>query len=104
VGPSRRRSRADHGTFAVEYPPHDSSLDSSLPSPKGVSGGGIWLPGLDEKALWSPKKARLIGIPRAWWRGYREEVALHIEHWLELVANDIPELKNEIAMIHDGTR
>lgn len=99
--PSNRR-RTHHKPnvdIAVEYPPHDGSLDSSgVPGPPGISGGGFWLfPGFDnDDPIWAPEKARLIGIARGWWRKEKEFLATLMEHWLEVVAEDLPDIREEV--------
>jgi len=95
---SQRRGRVSPGTFAIEWPPHDGSLDDSFPEPHGVSGGGVWLlPRHDDYLVWSPERSRLIGIEVAWCRDSKELVVIRIEHWLELVANHLPELRDEMT-------
>lgn len=100
IAPKRRQSPGDYGTFAIEYPTHDRSLDDSLPLPHGVSGGGVWLfPGFADHLVWSPERARLVGIAKSWWKDCREEVALRVECWLKLVANQIPEVGEEVERL-----
>jgi hypothetical protein len=78
---------------AVEYPPHDASLeDHGWPPPPGISGGGFWLfPSFASRQIWAPESAKLIGLARGWWKKEREFLATRIEHWLELVAEEFPE-------------
>jgi hypothetical protein len=98
VGPSRRRGSASPGTFAIEWPPHDGSLDDSHPQPHGVSGGGVWLlPRHDDYLVWSPERSRLTGIEAAWRRDFKELVVIRIERWLELIANHRSELRDEVT-------
>ncbi len=100
IAPGRRTGPRDYGTFAIEYPPHDNSLNEVLPIPHGVSGGGIWLlPALDKRPIWSPEVARLVGFARSWRKDCREEVVLRIESWLKLVASQMPELGEEVERI-----
>lgn len=102
LAPGRRRSRRVAGIdIAVEYPPHDGSIDNlGLAPPPGVSGGGLWLfPRFDEHPVWSAEKAKLVGIARGWWKDEREEVASRIECWLELVGIQIPDLHDQIDSI-----
>ena len=100
IAPNRRRSPSDYGTFAIEYPTHDTSLDNSLPLPHGVSGGSVWLfPRFGDNLVWSPESSKLVGIARSWWKEWREEVALRIEHWLDLVASQIPEVSEELERL-----
>ncbi|HEX9658978.1 MAG TPA: hypothetical protein VGA18_01720 [Rhodothermales bacterium] len=64
-----------------------------MPNPKGMSGGGIWsLTNFEAEEPWSPTKCRLVGTIRSY-RGH--EGTLHgvqIQHWLQLVRDDLPEL------------
>ena len=96
---SRRRGTHQPSVdIAVEYPPHDGSLDGKgLPPPPGVSGGGLWLfPRLDDHVVWAPDRARLVGLGRGWWEPYKEFVATRIERWLDLVAKDHPAVRAEV--------
>jgi hypothetical protein len=94
---SRRQGHATDGTFAIEWPPHDGSLDDSLPQPYGLSGGGVWLlPRHDDYLVWSPERARLVGIEVAWRRDAKELVVIRIERWLELISNDFPEIRASV--------
>lgn len=96
---SRRRTpHQPNVDIAVEYPPHDGSLDSSgVPDPPGISGGGFWLfPRFENCLIWAPDKARLIGIARGWWRKEKEFLATRMEHWLEMVAEDFPDIRTEV--------
>jgi len=100
IAPTRRKGPPDPGTFAVEWPPHDGSLDKLLPGPHGVSGGGVWLfSKLQDHDVWSPGRSRLVGLASKWREQDKEEVVVRIELWLELVANQIPELRGEIKTI-----
>jgi hypothetical protein len=99
VQPAHRRTVHHAGIdIALEFPPHDGSLnDANLPPPAGISGGGLWLvPRFANHAVWSPELAKLVGIGRAWWREPREFVGTRIEEWLELVAHDFPDIQSEI--------
>jgi len=100
IAPGRRKGPRDYGTFAIEYLPHDNSLNGILPIPHGVSGGGTWLlPALDKHPIWSPEMARLVGFARSWRKDCREEVVLRIESWLKLVASQIPEVAEEVGRV-----
>lgn len=85
-------------TLLIEYPPHDLVENEDLvefggvPSPEGVSGGGVWrLPPWDDKGIYTASSARLIAIPRQWSRADHEILATPIRRFLELVAKNIPE-------------
>jgi hypothetical protein len=100
IASTRRKGPHDPGTFALEWPPHDGSLDKLLPGPHGVSGGGVWLfSKFQDHEVWSPERARLVGLASSWRQQDREEAIVRIECWLELVANQIPELRDEVTTI-----
>src|SRR5262249_17026595 len=66
MAPARRRTLRMTGIdIAIEYPPHDRSIDDVLPPPPGVSGGGIWLvPRFDAGRIWSAENAKLVALAR----------------------------------------
>jgi hypothetical protein len=67
IPPPERHSQSEPSSFCIEWPPRDLSLDGILPAPNGVSGGGVWLlPRHDEYLVWSPDRARLVGIETSW--------------------------------------
>ena len=100
IAPGRRQGSREYGTFAIEYPPHDSSREEILPLPHGVSGGGVWLlPEPDKRPIWSPEAAKLVGLGRSWRKDCREEVVLRIESWLKLVASQLPEVAEEVERV-----
>jgi hypothetical protein len=83
----------------VEWPASDlGPLQSEVPHPPGVSGGGVWiLPRFANNPSWTYSDLRLAGIARAWRRSSRQLVATRIEHWLKLLADDKPYTRAEIA-------
>ena len=87
--------------FAIEYPPHDGSLDKApLAAPPGVSGGGIWwLPGFKDNKVWLQDEVRLLAIARKWYKPSREVWGTRIEFWLKLVAADFGDLREEIENV-----
>jgi hypothetical protein len=100
IAPNRRKGPPEFGTFAVEWPPHDGSLNAILPKPHGVSGGGVWLfSKLQDHDVWSPERSQLVGLACKWREQDKEEVVVRIELWLELVASQIPELRREVTTI-----
>jgi hypothetical protein len=102
IAPARRRAPRTAGIdIAVEYPPHDGSLENKgLPAPPGVSGGGIWLvPRFEESPIWTADKAKLVAIARGWWRDDREELATRIECWFSLVRDQIAEVRDEAGAV-----
>jgi hypothetical protein len=95
---SNRGSPGSPDSFAIEWPPYDGSLDDCLPEPYGVSGGGIWtLPRPDDYLVWSSERAKLVGIETLWRTEDKELVIIRIEQWLQLVADQIAELSDDIA-------
>jgi len=96
----RRRPRLPGVDVAVEYPPHDRSIDDVLTPPPGVSGGGIWLvPRFDEGLIWSAENSKLFALARSWSKDEREELATRIQCWLSLVGEQIAELHDETDAI-----
>jgi hypothetical protein len=83
----------------VEWPASDlGPLESKLPRPAGVSGGGVWiLPRFAHNPGWTYSELRLAGIARAWRPGSRQLLATRIEHWLKLLADDKAYARAEIA-------
>ncbi len=63
----------------------------------GLSGGGIWFVDANKQGLWSPESCRLIGIQHSWmqWRWVR---GTQIQHWIALVARDLPELATVLGV------
>lgn len=81
--------------LALEWPPHDGSLDHLvLPEPPGVSGGGAWIvPKFSENAVWSAEKSQLASINRSWSRSAKELRGTLIGEWLSLVESAYSDLK-----------
>jgi hypothetical protein len=83
----------------IEYPgvpatdvPH--GWRTVAPRAHGASGGGIWICEKPGTSLWSPDESKLVAIVRStldgeWVRGTQ------IQHWLRMVAEDVPELHVE---------
>lgn len=68
------------------------------PNAPGISGGSVWATNLDHSP-WRAEYAQLVGIEYAWARtGVPDRYlkALQIQTWLEMVAEDIPQLRPEI--------
>jgi hypothetical protein len=77
------------------------------PEPHGLSGGGIWAPNVAANGeAWTPDMVRLVGIEFAvkTGRGRRYLVGDHIDAWLDMVAEQVPELAPEIRPHLAGTR
>jgi hypothetical protein len=81
-----------------EYPPRDANhRPMPAPHPHGMSGGGIWLhPRHDEALVYSPELLRLVAITTKWNQSAGILIATRIEAWLDLVAQDFPEARDEI--------
>jgi hypothetical protein len=62
------------------------------PGAPGMSGGGIWELGVQRGAVAIP---RLVAIQHAWRKGDWLR-GTHMRHWLQMVAEDIPEVASTI--------
>ncbi len=85
----------------LDYPAGDSAtkrLDKegpfALPDPSGMSGGGLWDQGFETQLIWKPEGASLMGIQSAWHPKERYVRAVQIIHWLRLVHQHYPDLRN----------
>lgn len=88
----------------LEWPPSDlRDSQVEVPSPSGVSGGGVWLlPRHSDHPEWTIADLRLVAINRAWRRGSRQLVATKIEHCLALLAQDKPYTRRELSPLLEG--
>jgi len=71
-----------------------------MPSPSGMSGGGIWLipKKLErEDEIWDPSRLRLIGLTREYFRDRNEVEGNHVTDCLVLLSQDISELKESLG-------
>ena len=79
----------------LNYPDTNNRLDDGreyqLPDPHGMSGGGFWFVTPKTGLIWHPE-AHLFGIDRAWWPSRRYARGTQIQHWLNILGEDIPEL------------
>lgn len=95
-----RPADADEDIF-YEYASEGIQLQTgattSLYSPIGFSGGGVWDAGFTKGELWQPGNARLFGIQSRWLESSRYVRAIQIKHWLTFVASKFPDCRNEIA-------
>ena len=85
------------------FPPEGNYLVTGqhyqVPDPHGMSGGGLWqIPANPTKPeeVWSTKQARLVGINLEWKQDNPWVVANQMQHWLQLVAEDFPDITEEI--------
>lgn len=96
IDPSTRGGRHQHGVdLAVEYAAHGAPESPELPRAPGLSGGGMWR----VEAAHRPGGARLVAITRTWYSGRRELCGTAIEHWLQLVYVDFPDLRSSLGPI-----
>jgi hypothetical protein len=86
----------------MRYPDHspdirdEAGIQTDLPDPHGMSGGGLWDHGLETSHVWSVDDSRLAGIQSAWFnrRGYVRVV--RVMHWLALVHQHYPTIRPEL--------
>lgn len=86
------------GRLVLEYPPQ-SAQDKGLElvAPHGISGGGIWsYPSFIDNLVWAPDASKLVAIATHWIDGKGHELAEPIEHWLELIATEVSDLRSLI--------
>lgn len=77
---------------------HDGSYER-YPEASGISGGAIWALNLTGHGdAWRADQMQLIGVQFAVQKanGYRYLIGQQMQTWLEMVAEDIPELRREI--------
>ena len=83
---------------AIEYPPQDpADAGLELVPPEGFSGGGIWT--WNPLSIWphiNVQAEKLAGLIVAYDPSARHLVSVGMEYWLELVAQDNPELRDHI--------
>jgi hypothetical protein len=67
----------------------------SVPSPVGISGGGIWIydPNLASPIV-GAHNARFIGIQKSWFESHRVAIGNKVTSFLTLLARDYPDLKD----------
>jgi hypothetical protein len=99
----RDRYNADYDTY-VAWPEGEVSPGSpdgwlkTLPTAPGMSGCGIWLVMHRDGSIWVPDKMRMVAIQHSWHEGERWLRGTQIQHWLRMVADDLPDLRAEIAL------
>jgi hypothetical protein len=69
------------------------------PDAPGLSGGAIWSVNSKAGALWSPDAAKVVAAQHSWARNARWLRGTLIRHWLQMVAEDLPELAAHIDPI-----
>lgn len=98
-----RRMHLEWPRFVIGH--NDESYE--YPEPSGISGGGVWSLNIGTHGSdWHPRYAQLAGIEFAVQKGsgYRYLLAQQIHVWLEMVAEDIPELAPTINAHLIGTK
>lgn len=87
--------------LVAAYPENgNQSLDGQpiqLPEPDGMSGGGLWWMPLNAERKWRSNQLRLIGINTEWNSDERWLSANQTQYWLELVAEDFPDICERIT-------
>ena len=77
----------------------DTMENVVAPTPPGMSGGGLWDQGFDS-GVWSSEKAKLFAIQNSWHRTKGYIRATQIRHWLRLICDDYPDLREVVAEAH----
>lgn len=95
----RPADAVDARDLYLDWPPYGLIGPNGEPvdafEPFGISGGGIWTMEMNGTGVWSPDSMKLIGIENSWVR-WKWVKGSQIQHWLALVARDLPELADEI--------
>jgi hypothetical protein len=74
-----------------------------LPYPGGMSGGGIWsVPIFEDEEIWSAAKFNVVGITTHYLPSSGQLRGSRMHHWLRLVHDDVPELREHIAPLLTG--
>lgn len=75
-----------------------SPISGGLPTPHGMSGGGVWqrTNKVQDSEIWTAEQYKLIGVQSYWLPDQRFLVAIQIVHWLKLVRDEYPQLQDEI--------
>jgi hypothetical protein len=93
------RFRPDFDTYVawpdLEHERVDEGWVRRSPAAYGVSGGSIWVLFQDDEPIWRPECARMVAIEQSWMRGEWLR-GTQVQHWLRMVAEDIPELRDVI--------
>ncbi|HPH64525.1 MAG TPA: hypothetical protein PLF40_02230 [Kofleriaceae bacterium] len=84
----------------LPFPNEDITKSDGSPAPPvaapGMSGGGIWSVNVNADGVWSTESCRLIGIEHSWLR-FKWVKGTQIQHWLQLLVRDLPELSPYIS-------
>ncbi len=84
----------ESGYLVLEYPPQDpGDAGLELPSPKGMSGGGVWrFQTFSEARIWTPEGSKLLAVVATWSEARNRLSYVQVEHWLDRLVEDLPEL------------
>ena len=74
----------------------DTGMQSELPNPHGVSGGGLWTHDDCQNGLWLPDNCKLVGIQSSWLKDVELVRLTKISFWLDLVYSNYPDLRDVI--------
>ena len=74
-----------------------ANVGSSLPDPYVTSGGGLWQSEDSGSTVWSPGTMQLIAIQSSWTADREHLRLVQIQHWLQFVQSQYPDLQLEIA-------
>ena len=70
---------------------------NKLPDAPGLSGGGFWSTHITKKeGLWTTNDMKLIGIDESWHEHERWIRGTQIQHWLNLIRRDMPNIRDDI--------
>ena len=97
--PTNQRDIEDDVELWLEYEKTamGNNGEVTLTAPHGMSGGGIWRvqnPPLSE--LFDPAACPFVGIVRGYRQREKALIGVQVQHWLDLVAEDFPELRQKI--------
>lgn len=72
--------------------------------PHGMSGGGVWYAPEDAApaAVWDPRRLKLVGLSREYFRHQHRLTAEPMHIWLSLLRDDLPELRDAIDPLLQG--
>lgn len=91
----------------LSYPQDELTRSDGAPTrgieAHGISGGGIWAADANRSGLWAPDACSLIGIETSWLR-FKWVRGVQVQHWLDLIRRDIPELAPQIDAVHAAPR
>ena len=79
----------------------DTGMQSELPDPHGVSGGGLWIHDDCQNELWLPDNCKIVGIQSSWLKDAEFVRLTKISAWLDLVYSNYPDLRDMIDKL-DG--